>query len=128
MESTGGVECVLDATSHLMPCDGEVLEAKRDFAIDDVVHGLQLGVLEHEADVSGELPGAGGDDVEASNRRASGYLATVEMGDEAVENAEQRRLAAPGWTGDHRQSFVDLEAHITEGRLGGARVPVGDAV
>src|SRR5258707_10046407 len=87
--------------------DRAVLEAERALGIDSSVNGLQLGVLEDEADLAGEPAGRGRDDVQADDLRVARDEAAVEMRYQSVEDAQPRRLAATRWAGDHGQPAVE---------------------
>ena len=76
---------------------------------------------------NGKVPRRRSNYVKTGDRRAPGNLSPVEMWHEAVKNPKQRRLAAAGRAGDHRQSVFDLQAHVVQRRLHGARVRVGQA-
>ena len=53
--------------------------------------------------------------------------AAMEVRNESVEDAQQRRLAATRRAGDHGQPFAYLEAHVAERGLSSARIRVGEA-
>src|ERR1700692_349201 len=126
MKCSGCVQGLFDSTRHFALRESEVLEPEGNLAIDDVVDGLQLGVLEHKANAPRQVPSGSRDDVEPSNRGAPGYPAAVEMRHEPVEDAQQRRFAAAGRARDHGQSLAYLQAHVTKRRLSPAGIRVGE--
>ncbi len=65
----GLLQRLLDAGGYLSRGHRRVFEAEGDFAIHGRVHGLQLGILEHEADGAREDPGRGLEDVVAGHLR-----------------------------------------------------------
>ena len=127
MIDTGSVQRLLHARSHLARRESDVLEAECDFAIDDVVNGLKLWILEDEAHISRDMPGRSGDYVMPHHRCTAGDPPPVEMWDQAVENPEERRLSATGGTRDHCQPIADLEADVAQRGVSRARIRVGQA-
>ena len=127
MQSTRRVESFFDPGSHLARRQPDVLEAEGDLAVDDVVDGLELGVLEDEANIARKLPRVRRDDVEPNDLRGARDAAPMKMRHQAVEDTQQRGFAPSGRTGNDSQALLDLEAHVAEGGLLPARVRVGEA-
>ena len=112
--------------------DGEAPRSSSGSAISAGDRGrdhLGLGVLSDVADVGGELAGAGGEGVDAGHLDPAVDLAAVEVRDQAAGGAQQGRLAAGGAAGEEDQlSGADLERDVAQGRAGGVRVGVGEAL
>jgi len=83
-----------NAGCHLSGRDRYVFETEGDLAIDDVVDGLQLRVLEDESNIARKVPRWGGDNIEPYDLCAARDPAAVKMRDQPVEDAEKRRLAS----------------------------------
>src|SRR5712692_8283495 len=114
MFDTRGMQRLVDAVGNLAPWKTYVLQTERDLAVDRVVDRLQLRVLKNETDVSRELAGGGFGDAHAHDVGAPCKSAAVKVWDQAVEDSEQRRLAAAGRARDHRQSVLDRYARIVQ--------------
>jgi hypothetical protein len=121
------LESIADPAEHLAAGNAEVLQPEGGVALDGRVHGLQLGVLEHESDVAGQLAGRGAKDVAALDAGAASDHSPVEVGDEPVADPEQGRLAASRGTGEEGQSGADLQIHPVEGAVCGPRIGVVEA-
>ena len=119
-------ESGIDARRHLGSSDAEVLEAERDLALDRVVDGLQLGILEDEPDRAREHARRSHDDVMSARHRRALDAAAVKVRDEAVQDAQQGRLATAARTRDEREAAVDLERDVGQSGRVCARVVVGE--
>ena len=104
-----------DPAKHLLAGDAQVLQPKGDVALNRRIHGLQLRVLEDEADIASEVSGRGADHLATEDVCAAPYHAAVEVRDEPVADPQQGGLAAPGGAGEKRQTGVDLQVHPVEG-------------
>ncbi len=88
------VQRFFDPAANLAPRHRRVFQPEGDFAVDDVVDGLQLGILKDEAHVAGHLASGRRDDIEPHDVSTPGDPSAVEVRHKAVEGPEQRRLAA----------------------------------
>ena len=122
-----GVQGLFYPPSHLARRQADVLQPESDLAIDDVVDGLQLRVLEDKADAACQLTSRRCDDVKPDDRGTACDPSAVEMRHEAVEDPEKCRLAAPRWSRDDSQPFCDLDTYVAKCGLVGARIRVGEA-
>ena len=115
---------LFDPARHLARRQSGVLEREGDVALDSRVHELGLGVLEDEPDRSGEPAGRRGQEVEPRDPGAPAEAPAVEMRHQAVEGAEEGRLAAPGRARHQRQAALHVQRQVPQGRRRPARVPV----
>ncbi len=85
----------VDARAHQVGRDTEVLETEGDISLDGGVHGLPLGVLEHEPHRPRQATSRRAQHVMAVDAGAPADVAAVHVRDHAVEQAQERGLAAP---------------------------------
>src|SRR3989442_12660347 len=120
------MQSLLDTAGNLASWHRRVFQPERDFAVDDVVDRLQLGILKYEALMAGHVARGRRDDIASGDISAAGDPSAMEMRHETVEDPEQRRLAASRWAGHHRQPVVDRQAYILQRGLIAPRIPVGE--
>jgi len=111
-----GDERLLDEAGDGVAVDAEVLEAEGDLALDGGHDGLVFGVLEDQAHPAGEVVWPRRARVELVHGDASGERAPVEVRDQTVQGAQQRRLAAAG-AAEHEDHLggLDVQGHVVQG-------------
>ena len=119
----------IDAAAHLGRRDGLLFEAKGNLVLDGLRDGLGLWLLEDHADVAGHLPGGRAGRVMAGDLEPTCETAAVELGDEAVEEPQEGRLAAGGRPRDElERTFGEGEVDAVQCRVNHAGVPECDVV
>ncbi len=122
------IEHLFDASAHLVRRHGGVLQGKGDLPLDTVEHGLRLRILSYEANVAAEDTRPGLHGVKAGHAHLPGQHATAEVGHEAVEAAQQRRLARARRPGNQNElPFGHVPRHPAQGRAGALGIGVGQA-
>ena len=109
------VEGLLDASPHGVGRQAELLHAVGELLLDRVGDETRGGVLADVPDVVGPLARRGADDARAVEEHVAGEAPARESRDEAADDAEQRRLARAGRSGDeHELALVDGEVDVVE--------------
>src|SRR2546425_9051277 len=123
---TRGVQRFVDAARDLRPRQADIFEPEGNLAVDNVVDRLQLGILKDEADMARHVAGGHRDSVASYYLSVAGDPSAVEVRNKTVEDSEQRRLAASGWTSDYRQAVLDSHACVLQGGFVATGIPVRD--
>ena len=117
-------EGLIDARVHLVGAHAHVLQPERDLALDGVVDGLELRVLEDKPDRTREKARGRGDDVEAGDLGRARDAAAMKVRHEAVQHAQQGGLAAARWSSDKGHPLADDKADVMQRRHRGAWIPI----
>ena len=79
---------IVDPRRHRQGGDPDIFQTKCDLALHGVVDGLELRVLEHKPDGTGEAACRRSDHVKAFDFSVPGDATSVEVGHQAVKHAE----------------------------------------
>ena len=123
------VEGLLDAAAHDVGREADRLHAVGELVLDHVGDEARERVLRDDADDVGELARRVQPRVAAGDRDPPGERAAGEVRDQAVDAAQQRRLAAAGATHDqHQLALGHVQVDVREHGRRGAVVGDGDVL
>jgi hypothetical protein len=122
---TQQVQGVLHPAPHHLRIETEVLHGVGELVLDHVGHEAGGGILAHHADHVGELTGRelpGGPSVDQD---LAGQAPTGEVGHQAVDGAEQRRLPRAGGS-HHDAELAFAESQVDPIERRGRRPVIGE--